>query len=213
MTPFVGSVQKPEDELKAYKVRKDNTISYHCCFYSVPVGTYQGESTTVYVGEEDSQVIIYSTQTGKVLVKYKKSKESGKHISQGSMRRDKNGTLDELRKRFMAKINATSEIEQYLDNLHKLKSRYFRDILSTLLKKSEQYSASTICQAMEICCQKDIYHFRLLLDTIESIRIRKGEGLPEDTKVVYNTVNSDYSQNSFCPEKSDIQTYDSIFNQ
>lgn len=114
---------------------------------------------------------------GKVLVKYQKAKEPERHLSQGSMHWDRSGTLYELRQRFVSKINAGSEIEQYLDNLQKLKSRYFCDTLSTLLKKTGQYSASTINQAIEICYQKDIYRFLLLLDTIEMVRLCKGEDL------------------------------------
>lgn len=211
LSPFVGTPQEPANELKAYKVRKDNTISYHCCFYSVPVGTYQGPSTAVFVGEEESQVIIYSMQTGKVLVKYQKSSDPGKHLSQGSMRRDRSGTVDELRHRFAERINATPEIERYLDNLQQRKSRYFRDTLSTLLKKSEQYSAPAICQAIEMCFQKDIYRFQLLLDAMETIRIRRGEDLQESSQTVHKDVLLEHDHASLCPEKSSMETYDSIF--
>lgn len=42
-----------EDNLLPYKVRKDNTISYKSNFYTLPLNTYQGADTTVFLSVEN----------------------------------------------------------------------------------------------------------------------------------------------------------------
>ncbi len=51
LIPYVGIPTAPKDEMREYKVRKDNTINYRCCYYTVPTGSYINRSTTVFVEE------------------------------------------------------------------------------------------------------------------------------------------------------------------
>ena len=41
LQPYYGTPNPPKQEMREYNVRKDNTISYHCCYYTVPSGTYK----------------------------------------------------------------------------------------------------------------------------------------------------------------------------
>ena len=60
LQPYYGTPQPPKVEMKEYTVRKDNTVSYHCCYYTVPSGTYHNAGTHVLVEEVDERLHIYS---------------------------------------------------------------------------------------------------------------------------------------------------------
>ncbi len=175
LTPYRGTAEEPRQELRRYKVRKDNTISYRCSFYALPIGTYRGQDTEVFVEQADDKVIVYSVETGKTIISHPVCKEKGKLVSSGTTRRIPGGSPDELRKKLIDYVGGASAVEKYLDKMQRLKPRYFRDTLSTLLKKTQQYTPPTMRDALETCRAKDIYNFQLLLDTMESIRRRKGE--------------------------------------
>lgn len=209
LTPYRGTAQEPGQELRRYKVRKDNTISYRCSFYALPIGTYRGHDTEVFVEQTDDMVIIYSVDTGKTIISHPLCREKGKLVSSGTTRRIPGGTLGELRGRLVDYVGCTPAVEQYLDRMQQLKPRYFRDTLSTLLKKTELYAPQTIRDALETCHGKGIYTFQLLLDTIESLRQRKGEPLRQPQDMV--KARPQTSPADITPEKTDIDTYAALF--
>lgn len=211
LRPYGGHAVKPTKELRRYKVRKDNTISYRCCFYALPVGTYQGVRTEVFVEETEGRVIVYSVQTGKTIISHPLSSEKGKLVSNGSTRRVPSGTVDDLRKRLIAYTGSTPEVEQYLDTMQKKKSRYFRDTLSTLLRKCALYSPQTMRAALETCQSRQIYTFQLLSDAIESIRQRKGESLKQSNWDADKVGHTQIEQPAITPDKTDINTYSALF--
>lgn len=211
LSPYKGTPVLPQQELRRYKVRKDNTISYRCCFYALPIGTYQGPQTEVFVEELDSKAIIYSVDTGKVIITHPLSQEKGKLISNGSTRRIQGGDTGDLRRRLTEYIGSTSAVERYLDNLCSLKARYFRDTLSTLIKKCAVYSAPTMRRAIETCQAKEIYNFQLLLDTIESIRQRSGEPPKQHNCPLGHTPHVECDRTAITPDKTDINAYTALF--
>lgn len=211
LQPYNGVAIVPVQELRRYKVRKDNTISYRCCFYALPIGTYKGQDTEVFVEEADGRIIIYSIETGKTLISHPISTKKGKLVSNGTTRRIPDGTVEELRKRLTDYTGSTPDVEEYLDAMHKLKPRYFRDTLSTLLKKCASYTPQTMRSALETCRVKEIYNFRLLLDTIESIRQRNGEPLKQAVTQTQASISPGIDPPSITPDKTDIHTYSALF--
>lgn len=49
MLPYKGVPTPPRQELPTYMLRKDNTISYKCNYYAVPLGSYKGRGSSVRV--------------------------------------------------------------------------------------------------------------------------------------------------------------------
>jgi transposase len=211
LQPYGRVAVEPEQEIRRYKVRKDNTISYRSCFYALPIGTYQGQNTEVFVEESDERVIIYNVETGKMIISHPLSPEKGKLVSNGSTRRILDGTVADLRKKLIDYTGSTPGVEEYLDSMHKLKPRYFRDTLSTLLKKCASYTPQTMRSALETCRAKNIYNFRLLLDTIESIRQRNGELLKQNVAQSQASSHPEIDPPSLTPDKTDIHTYSALF--
>lgn len=211
LQPYTGTPVIPQQELRRYKVRKDNTISYRCCFYALPIGTYQGHQTEVFVEETNGNVIIYSVQTGKTLISHPVSHEKGKLVSNGSTRRLQGGSVDDMRQKLIGYIGSTPLVETYLDKMHHLKSRYFRDTLSTLLKKTDLYAPHTIRRAIEMCQTKEIYTFQLLLDTIESVRLRSGEPLKQTDIQTCQINHPEIEPSTITPDKTNINNYAAIF--
>ena len=211
LQPYKGTPVVPQQELRRYKVRKDNTISYRCCFYALPIDTYQGQQTEVFVEETNGKVIIYSVQTGKTIISHPLSQEKGKLVSNGSTRRIQGGSVDDMRQKLIKYTGSTPGVEAYLDKMHFLKSRYFRDTLSTLLKKCALYTPQTMRNAIETCQSKEIYTFQFLLDTIEAVRQRSGEQLKQADTQPCQLNYPEINPSTITPDKTDINTYTAIF--
>ena len=211
LQPYKDTPVVPQQELRRYKVRKDNTISYRCCFYALPINTYQGQQTEVLVEETNGNVIIYSVQTGKTIISHPLCQEKGKLVSSGSTRRIQGGTVDDMRQKLIRYMGSTPSVEAYLDEMHHLKSRYFRDTLSTLLKKCTLYSPQVMRSAIETCQSKGIHTFQLLLDTIETTRQRRGEPLKQSQTPPDGAEHFEITQSTLTPDKTYINTYSAIF--
>ena len=65
-----------KEELKRYKVRKDNTISYKSNFYTLPLGTYANADTWVLLKEKED-IIYLSTTNNELLTTHPLSTEKG----------------------------------------------------------------------------------------------------------------------------------------
>ena len=72
---------------KKYHVRKDNLISYKGNRYSVPVGTYRGKGTQVWLKVEGEELVI-CREDKSVIARHTISSDKGKTISNSHHRRD-----------------------------------------------------------------------------------------------------------------------------
>lgn len=58
LLPYTDTPVLESEVMLCYKVLKDNTINYRSNFYSVPLGTYQGRETEVYISIDNNELII-----------------------------------------------------------------------------------------------------------------------------------------------------------
>ena len=100
LEPYDGTPTLPQDGMKEYLVRKDNTINLHSHFYNVPTGTYNGDGTFVWVCVRDDHVEIYSNETGKRLATHPLATIPGESV------------IDETIQR--AKLPGRKELENYI---------------------------------------------------------------------------------------------------
>ena len=102
LAPYTGTPTHPQDGMKEYLVRKDNTISFHSSLYNVPTVTFNGDGTFVWVCVKDGKVEIYSNETGKMLCRHDVAQIPGRAILDETIKRPKlpsrkKGTLTLLR--------------------------------------------------------------------------------------------------------------------
>lgn len=132
LQPYYGKDRV--NELKSYKVRKDNTISYKSNFYSLPLGTYQGTDTTVYLKVDDDKFHLY-TDENTLLTTHDLCNDRGKYIRNTDHRRDKSQSLETLKSDVSKMFANVPSYPLFLEQLLIHKNRFLRDNLNFLKRK------------------------------------------------------------------------------
>lgn len=209
LLPYSGTPTPPVEQVKAYHVRKDNVITYHGNYYTVPTGTYQGRDTTVYVSEKDGRLDIFSAESGKVIATHDVCPDKGRTVRDKEHLRDRESSLDEYQSQTRALLPADGIIDLYLDALRKDKPRNCRENLKAIRQGAPRYSQPTLTEAFGLCLKHGVLNGHDLLQVAESLRMRKGESLAE-TEPDY-TVNERPYVDGMTPEKTDINTFKKLF--
>lgn len=81
LKPYTAKIQEPLSKGRLYTVRRDNTVSYHSCYYQLPNGTYNGDDTKVKLVEiSENEIEIYNATDGDFIISYRVSAIKGRHI-------------------------------------------------------------------------------------------------------------------------------------
>ena len=209
LSPYLGTPQKPEENFVSYHVRKDNTINYHANYYTVPTGTYQGRNTCVYVEIQDNKMHIYSIETGKTIAIHPLCTEKGKLIRNSSHLRSRGVSFAEIEDNIKAHFNESPVICMYLKELHTKKQRYYRDNLDLLNKNLSKYPKESLNNALEFCSREGIYNTNTMIEIAQTL----SKGMVNEEEVLPHLGNKDCSMQEYNiqPEKTDMNTYNSIF--
>ena len=162
-------------------MRKDNVINFRGNYYAVPAGTYQGHGTTVYLEENDDMLNIYSADTGKILASHPLSKGRGVLVSNASLRRDRQASLEEYERKVSAGLPKDDMVALYLEQLRVHKARNLRDTLQYIDRRAALYTPRTLIEAMRRCHEASVYNGKDLMSVAESIRMERKEALLQPT--------------------------------
>jgi len=204
--------QKQEQkQLNTYKVRKDNTICYKSNFYSLPLGTYKDKGSSIEIEVTKEQLNIYTLKGGHICT-HKLCYEKGQNIKNTDHRREKSKTLESYQKQVLDILDQTEIAKQYLDKLHKDKSRYYRDNLQYIIKNHNNYSAEDKNESLLFCIENKIFNARNLisiLDKKQDDTQKQEESLP---KLKHIKTTGKYATDSKYNkvEKSNINQYEKI---
>lgn len=146
-----------QQPLNKYKVRKDNTINYKSNFYTLPLGTYQGQETWVSLKEVQQEIRIYNIE-GDLLTVHPMCYQRGTTVRNTDHTRDKSNSLSLLKEELMQKMPHKEKGLLYIDMLNKEKPRYLRDNLLVLKKDLTQAQPDIILQALDFCLENNVYN-------------------------------------------------------
>jgi len=203
-----------QPELKPYKVRKDNTVSYRANFYTLPQGTYKDRETAVLLEVKQREIFVY-TMEKEFVCTHMLSIEKGQTIRNTDHRRKKSQTLEIFQEQVLELFNKTETAKNYLQMFRNGKSRYYRDNLQYILKNHGSYDDDSIRKGLLFCAENNIYNAKSLIDVLD--RCQKDK---EHSKHVTPTNGSNivqtYAANQH-PEHDDIETsdinrYENIFS-
>lgn len=206
LTPYV-SITPPTQALKSYTVRKDNSISYKSCMYSLPQGTWKGNSSVVFVKEQDGMLIILNHQNQEIC-RHQKSTIKGKTVVNNNHKRDTSHSIIELKQKISTLFIDPLKALLYLDALHKSKVRYMRDQLRIIEKCFEKFSPQSVNQALDVCITNEIYNaanfeaIALSKETHQTIEIEK--------YAIKTLPNCQIKSQDLQPNKSNIDVYQKI---
>ena len=206
LTPYTGTPAHPQDGMKEYLVRKDNTVSFHSHFYNVPTGTFNGEGTFVWVCEKDEHIEIYSNETGKMLIRHPMAQIPGKAILDETIQRPRLPSRKELENYILSYLDGNALVAMWLKNLYETKPRYYRANINHLNAELESFLPEALIKAFEVCLDKGDYNANDLVNYCERHfgRIPRGPREPSLSELLPETLRQG-------PMKSNINDYISIF--
>ena len=209
LQPYYGTPKPPKQEMREYNVRKDNTISYHCCYYTVPSGTYRNASTRVMVEEQEGRLHIYSKETGKTLAIHPLSEVKGALIQDPSHKTIRGEGITEKEQKLHEYIGDTETLDLFLTGIYQSKPRYYSKNLSYIISQMYAYKAAVLQEALVRCIASKAYNARMFIEASESIRISQGVfALPTAS----NTLHSPQSVNDIRPNRTSITSFEQYFN-
>jgi len=206
LEPYDGTPTLPQDGMKEYLVRKDNTINLHSHFYNVPTGTYNGDGTFVWVCVRDDHVEIYSNETGKRLATHPLATIPGESVIDETIQRAKLPGRKELENYILSYLDGNTLAAMWLKNLYETKPRYYRANISQLNNELESFLPESLIKSFEVCLDKGDYNARDLINYCEKHfgRVPKGPHEPSLAELL----SPDLQQG---PQKTDINDYKAIF--
>jgi transposase len=193
---------------KEYFVRKDNTISYHSNFYTLPLGTYKGNGTQILVKEENDRLLIFSTDHELITI-HDISGDRGVTVRRTDHRRDKSDSIDNMKSQIAEILSYTSEANLYIQLLSKHKGRYLGDNLRVLVKKLPLYESKYLTQACLFCLENNVFNAFNFIEVVSHYQQQdnqlKNIKMPLIDKIEVSTVDFDYQ-----PKVSEISIYENI---
>ena len=206
LAPYTGTPTHPQDGMKEYLVRKDNTINFHSHFYNVPTGTFNGDGTFVWVAVKDGHVEIYSNETGKMLVRHQMAQIPGEAILDETVQRPKLPSRKELENYILSYLDGNAIVAMWLKNLYESKPRYYRANINRINTELESFLPEHLIKGFEVCLDKGDYNANDLISYCDRHfgRIPKGPREPSLTELLPESLQQ-------LPQRSNINDYKSIF--
>jgi transposase len=207
LKPFTA-LQLDIADQNTYLVRKDNSISYKSCMYSVPQGTCKGPDTKVAVREENGMLIIGDLQ-GKEICRHRKSELKGKTIVNTNHKRDNSEPIRLLIENLSGKFGDPTKANRYLEDLKKAMPRYIRDQLKLIWKCFEDHTGQTLNEALDFCEKNSIHNAQNFKSVCLSLQKDTTEKInpPIDVKTMPH---AKHKAQDIKPDKSDINVYEQI---
>jgi len=168
LKPLVAPLAAPEPEAeRTTPVRKNNTVRYGSCRYSVPFGTYSNFQK-VKVLEEDGQLLLYSPD-GIFIDSHPLSTTPGSLNKKPNHARDKSAKVQQLVREAQTSLGDTPQALQFLQTIQKVRRRYVRDQMLLVLKTARQCEPEILRQAVNACLECGSSSATDLRDFVESL--------------------------------------------
>lgn len=209
LMPYNGVPTLPLENMVSYHVRKDNVITYHGNYYTVPTGTHQGRNSMVYVIEKDEELSIFSIETGKIICTHRIPAGKGVLVRDRSHQRDRTKSIDEYEEQIRALLPDDSVVTEYMAQMRKDRGRHYRDNLKFMKKLGQSYENEIIIEAVTKCQECRIYNAQALTDVAESLRKIKGDKLKQPSVSISTSCIA--QQMDATPEKTDIKSFEALF--
>jgi Integrase core domain len=198
------------DDYKAYNVRKVNTISYKSNFYELPIGTYKGVGTQVYVREKDNVLEIYDLQK-KLIQSYQVSLLRGQNIRVLNRKRDTSKTIEELMNQIYSYFTNKEQIRDFIKHIKSKYPRYTRDHLQVMLKPLDMCDQVVKDNSLDFCVENELFSASEF-EKVLFVFMSENETQIKPVKIKLLN-NGNLEKASQTPEVSNIELYENIINK
>lgn len=196
-------------EQKPYQVRKDNTISYRGNFYDLPLGTYQGRNTVVYMEVEDNHIRLYN-QSRMLIAQHPVCAEKGKTIRNTSHKRDREGKLAAYKADVLKLMDNDNRrvLTEFVELVHKRHPRHLRDNLQVLKRCLMDYSTKSVMWALDFCIKHEQYNAYKVIEA--AAHHQEQEQIKVKAHIRFVPRISKDSTRDMIPQKSSINVYENV---
>ncbi len=206
----INSLFVPETPYVNYKVRKDNTVLFKSNFYGLPLGTYMGPDTLVWLKQTpENELIVYDSSKAE-LVRHTISSGRGKLITNNNFKRDYSASIDQLMSEVSSLFDSPEQARIYFNQIRKNNPRYIRDQLQLILKMTKTYSMELVNQALDFCIENTIYKATDFKSVVLKLQADSKNPVKEEDPIKVNTL--DKSAFKIAPRKSNISDYQNLMN-
>lgn len=214
LKPYVGHIEKPEGQGRLYNVRRDNTISYKGCFYSLPLGTYEGDDTKVLLVEStDMEIEIYSTSTGEFLRSYTVSMIKGKHVTKPELSRTTKADPSEAEKSLAETFcsDASKDLmHSYLEMIRGKQPRYYNagvQVWARVFAQLPVKMSETLLHNINANKGTNAYD---VAEIANAMLVRSGQAPLRDNPSRYGKRGRRPATANLTPEKTCLKDYDKL---
>jgi len=214
LLPLKNKPLQPSILRQQYNVRKDNTVVYKSNFYTLPLGTYQGNETKIYLEQKDDKLNFYN-QGKELIATHQISVNKGELVRNTDHSRNKSNTCEQTCKEVLDLFGNTEKSRIYIDLLRADKPRHFHDNLRAIKNKLVEVKKEIVEKTLEICLENKIFNGNTFCEIIDK-QIKQQEN---ETKFkIFNPPASEIKKSdnrhiiNINPQTSDINTYENILN-
>jgi hypothetical protein len=202
---YVQVPEPPSAGPPTYNVIKDNTIIYKSNYYSLPLGTYQGQGTKIKVAIEATTINI-SSMANELIATHTISLGKGCYVRNNDHNREKSNTLVQTHTEVLKMFGDSKLCKSYLYLLEKDKPRYYHDNLVAILKGITDKPESVTNKALEICVESNIFNGNQFKEIVNYFQ-KEEDKVSTYSKTQIPTANGNYDHAKLTPTGSNIDTY------
>ncbi|MEK7226672.1 MAG: hypothetical protein AAB221_13445 [Bacteroidota bacterium] len=145
----------PTENTLPYKARKDNTVGFKGNFYSIPVGTYKGPDTIVFLIQESDDLLILGSDKQQI-ARHKISHLKGKLVCNNNHHRDGSIAIKELIGQVASRFSDVPQANLYLEKIRVQNPRYVRDQVKMIQSVCDKYTTGQCDRALQYCMENII---------------------------------------------------------
>lgn len=205
LLPYTGTPSIPGKAMREYTVQKHNIISFMGNTYSLPLGSYIGPKTKVWVNMAENILEIYNHDTGKLITTHVIPEGKGHYEVKPEHRQQHYIQKDKLKNEILEYSNYDSLAAEWMINLQKDKPRYYGQNLRYLVKHMRHYEPATLHKVFEKCLEKGMYNAKDFIALCD--RTGKKKPIQENGSMEDNLP----SAAKEVPDSTDISNFEKIF--
>lgn len=197
-------------EAKAgHKVLKTNSIKYKGNTYSLPIGTYRGEDTRVYLSEEGGSLLVKDVDDN-LIAKHTIPAGKGQTVINNNHARDTSVSVNDKCDYVKSLFTDQNAIGLFLVHIRERYPRYMRDQLAVIMTCVSKYGQKRADEVLTVCVQNKLYSATDFKEIISSHPVPK----PDDE--VHIKPLGDASSRLMVnvePNRSSIDVYEDLFKR
>lgn len=217
LLPYTMHMENPGSRGRMYNVRRDNTISYKGCLYSLPLGTYRGDGTRVVLTEPtDKEIEIYSADTNEFIISYQVSLIKGKHITKPELARisraDPSGAEKALDK-VLDTLSSKERMRSYLAMIKEKQPRYYNASVKILLRIFDQLPKTMVEKVLHHIHANKVTNAYDAVEIANALLVRSGHAPLNDSPCRYGRRGRKPATANLTPERTNLKDYDKLIDE